>query len=179
MTELIRSAAHTRAAEIRRKLKRNKLVFVQCGAAFEVLRAPLLAELDGTLLDSVSFAATSDPVDPPTGRVILDNVEAFAADGKAGSATLGALRARVNQLRDDEIDVCLVSRMPKIAFAPVAGSNLLDDAAWHCIPCSTRKNARKRCRQARARRSPRWDWGRIWMCRPSCGPRSVSSVSTC
>ena len=134
MTELIRSAAHARAAEIRRKLKRNKLVFVQCGAAFEVLRAPLLAELDGTLLDSVSFAATADPVDPPTGRVILDNVEAFAADGKAGSATLGALRARVNQLRDDEIDVCLVSRMPKIAFAPVAGSNLLDDAAWHCIP---------------------------------------------
>ncbi|MEU0532169.1 hypothetical protein [Amycolatopsis tolypomycina] len=134
MTELILSAAQSRAADIRRKLKRNKLVFVQCGAAFEVLRAPLLTELDGTLLDAVGFAENADPVELPTGRVILDNVEAFAADGKAGNATLGALRARVNQLRDREIDVCLVSRMPKIAFAPVPGSNLLDDAASHCLP---------------------------------------------
>ncbi|MDS0135768.1 MULTISPECIES: hypothetical protein [unclassified Amycolatopsis] len=134
MTDLILSAARSRATEIRRtKLKRFKLVFIQLGAGFQVLREPLLDALGGTRLNAAEFAATTDPIEP-TGPVVLDNLEAFAYDGKAGGTTLGALRERVNALRDEDIDVCLVSRSPKIAFAPVAGSNLLADASWHCLP---------------------------------------------
>ncbi|GAA4620463.1 hypothetical protein GCM10023196_004560 [Actinoallomurus vinaceus] len=134
MTDLILSSVQGRAAEIRTRLKRFKLVFIQCGAAFEVLREPLLAALGGTVLDAANFAGTVGPVELPAGPVILDGLEAFARDGKAGGATLGGLRAKVNELRDDDAEICLVSRVPKISFAPVVGSNLLDDASWHCLP---------------------------------------------
>ncbi|MFD0487319.1 hypothetical protein ACFQ0O_10105 [Saccharopolyspora spinosporotrichia] len=115
-------------------MKRYKLVFIQCGATFDVLRKPLLDALGGTVLDAADFAGTSSPVDLPPGPVVLDGMEAFARDGKVGSVTLGALRAKVNKLRDNDADICLVSRTPKISFAPVAGSSLLDDSSWHCLP---------------------------------------------
>ncbi|PKW18287.1 hypothetical protein [Saccharopolyspora spinosa] len=134
MTDLILSSAQNRAAEIRTRMKRFKLIFIQCGAAFDILREPLLGALGGTVLNAADFAGTSSPVELPTGPVILDGIEAFAHDGKAGGVTLGALRAKVNKLRDIDAEICLVSRMPKISFAPVAGSSLLDDASWHCLP---------------------------------------------
>jgi hypothetical protein len=134
MTDLILSSAQDRAAEIRTRLKRFKLVFIQCGAPFEILREPLLAALGGTVFDAADFAGTTGSIDLPAGPVILDSLEAFAHDGKAGGATFGRLRAKVNELRDDDAEICLVSRMPKISFAPVPGSNLLDDASWHCLP---------------------------------------------
>ncbi|TDD52817.1 hypothetical protein [Saccharopolyspora elongata] len=134
MTDSILFSAQVRADEIRTRLKRFKLVFIQCGAAFDVLREPLLSALCGTVLDAADFAKTSSPVELPAERVILDGMEAFARNGKAGGATLGALRAKVNELRDDDAEICLVSRTPKISFAPVAGSSLLDDASWHCLP---------------------------------------------
>ncbi|MGW3469965.1 hypothetical protein ACWDKQ_16195 [Saccharopolyspora sp. NPDC000995] len=134
MTELILSSAQNRAAEIRTRIKRFKLVFIQCGAAFDILRDPLLGALGGTVLDAADFAGASSPVELPAGPVILDGMEAFARDGKVGGATLGALRAKVNELRENDAEICLVSRIPKVSFAPVAGSSLLDDASWHCLP---------------------------------------------
>ena len=135
MTDLTLSSAQGRAAKIRTRLKRFKLVFIQCGAAFEVLREPLLAAIGGTVLDAADFAgATGSVVEPAAGPVVLSGLEAFARDGKAGGATLGGLRAKVNELRDDDAEICLVSRLPKISFAPVVGSSLLDDASWHCLP---------------------------------------------
>lgn len=133
MTDKITEAARGRAAEARRRLKRFNLVFVQCGAMFDVIRGPLLEELDGTLLKAAAFA-TGAPIGEESALVVLDEVEVFAATGKAQNTTLGALRQKVNELCDSGFKVCLISRMPRNAFAPVAGSSLLDDASVYYMP---------------------------------------------
>ncbi|MEV5754416.1 hypothetical protein AB0L00_41940 [Actinoallomurus sp. NPDC052308] len=134
MTDLIMSDAQSRAADIKTRLKRFKLVFIQCGAAFEVLRNPLLTALGGTVFNAADFARSGSPIEIPAGPIILDGLEAFAHDGKVSGATFGGLRAKVNKLIDDDAEICMVSRIPKISFAPVPGSSLLDDASWHCLP---------------------------------------------
>lgn len=134
MTDLILAGSQNRATEIRTRLKRFKLVFIQCGAAFDVLRGPLLAALNGTVFDAAEFAGSTAAFDPPGGPVVLNGLEAFASDGKVGGATLGKLRAKIIQLMDEGTEICLVSRTPRISFATVPGSSLLDDASWYCLP---------------------------------------------
>lgn len=134
MTDKITLAAQYRAAQLRQRLRRFKLVFIQCGAMFEPLRGSLLGELGGCLLTAESLAAGFGEVDPDSTYVVLDAVEVFAATGKTGGTTMGALREKVNKLCDRGFEVCLVSRVPRNAFAPVPGSNLLDDASAYFLP---------------------------------------------
>ncbi|MFK0248821.1 hypothetical protein ACIQUM_29350 [Amycolatopsis azurea] len=133
MTDLILRAAQRRASVIRKRLGRNKLVFVQCGTIFDVLREPLVTALGGTALDAVTLATGPTPVEPLESPVVITGIEAFAATGKVGKATLGALRERVDELLQNA-NICLISRSPRIAYAPVPGSNLLEDASPFCIP---------------------------------------------
>jgi hypothetical protein len=134
MTDPILNAAKSRAEEIRNRLNRFKLVFVQCGAAFDILREPMLEALGGVVLNATDVVGSFSSIDPLLGPIILEGLELFALTGKAGTTTLGTLRMMVNQLCEDDAQVCLFSRSPKIAFAPVAGSNLLADASTHYLP---------------------------------------------
>lgn len=134
MTDKITKVARARAEDVRRRMKRFKLVFVQCGAMFDIIREPLLEELGGSRMRADAFAIGDRKADEDTTVVVLDDVEVFAANGTSQGTTLGALRQKVNELCDQGIAVCLVSRRPKIAFAPVAGSNLLEDASPYYIP---------------------------------------------
>lgn len=134
MTDKIKEAARCRAEEVRRRMKRFKLVFVQCGAVFDVIREPLLEELGGMRMKADEFAAGDCEADENTTTVILDDVEAFAPTGISRGTTLGALRQKVNELCDKDVTVCLVSRRPRNAFAPVTGSHLLEDASPYYLP---------------------------------------------
>lgn len=134
MTDPILAAAASQAAHIRTRLKRFKLVFIQCGSMFDVFRNPLLTALGGRVFDAADFTESESIEELAAGPVILCGLESFARDGKVGGATLGKLRIKVNELRDNEVEICLISRAPKMSFAPVPGSNLLLDASWHCLP---------------------------------------------
>jgi hypothetical protein len=134
MTDKITAAAQCRAEELRLRIKRFGLVFVQCGAVFDILREPMFEELGGSRLQATAFAAGNSDLTEDTVTVVLEDVEAFAATGSNDGTTLGALRQKVIELRDQDIAVCLVSRSPKNAFAPVPGSHLLDDASPYYIP---------------------------------------------
>jgi hypothetical protein len=134
MTDKTTEAARRRAEEARLRMKRFKLVFVQCGAMFNVIREPLLAELGGQFMTAQALATGAISVDEDSTLVVLDDVEVFAATGKTQDTTLGALRQKVNELCDHGFEVCLISRMPRNAFAPVAGSSLLDDASVYYMP---------------------------------------------
>jgi hypothetical protein len=134
MTDKIALAARARAEEALRRMKRFRLVFVQCGAMFDIIREPLLEELGGLRMDAAALAAGDCRPDEDTTTVVLNDVEVFAATGDSQGTTLGALREKVNELCDRDIAVCLVSRRPKNAFAPVTGSNLLEDASPYYIP---------------------------------------------
>jgi hypothetical protein len=127
-------AATQRAKELRHRLRRHKLVFVQCGAAFEILREPLLNKVGGTVLDAVDFVSSTGSIDAISGPLVLTGLEAFARNGSAARATLGTVRKKVNELRDADLEICLFSRHPRIAYAPVPGSNLLEDTSPYCLP---------------------------------------------
>jgi hypothetical protein len=131
MTGKIADAAVRRAGELRRRLKRHKLVFVQCGSAFSVLRDPILAEMAGTVVTAVEFAASSPRVNTIEidGPLILTEMEGFARTGETQGVTLGRLRQRVDEHLDADIDVCLMSSAPRISYYPVPGSSLVEDAA--------------------------------------------------
>ncbi|WP_245848992.1 hypothetical protein [Lentzea kentuckyensis] len=101
---------------------------------FDVIREPLLEELGGSRMKADAFAAGDCETDENTTTVVLDDVEVFAATGNSQGTTLGALRQKVNELCDQDIMVCLVSRRPRNAFAPVTGSNLLVDASPCYLP---------------------------------------------
>lgn len=134
MTDKITTAAHRRAEEIRLRMKRFKLVFVQCGSIFDIIREPLIEGLGGMRMTAAEFAAGDREFDADRTTVVLDDVEVFAATGNSNGASLGRLRQKVNELCDKDVTVCLVSRRPKNAFAPVPGSNLLEDASPYYIP---------------------------------------------
>lgn len=132
MTAQIVEAAACRGREIRAKTKQYKLLFVQLGAAFDVLRDGLISELGGTQVNAAEFCE----VDPDTlqveGLLLLTGLEDFAGSTAKGKPTLGVLRQRVTQQLISS-DVCLVSRAPRIAFPKVPGSSLIEDAKVHCV----------------------------------------------
>lgn len=132
MTNFVLTAAESRASEIRQRTKRFKLVFVQCGAAFDVLREPILKKLGGTIISATELAGGAE-VSSQSGIVIVDELENLADGGRSGSS-LGNLRMKVNVLCDIGFEVCLFSRIPRVAFAPVPGSSILDDASLCCVP---------------------------------------------
>src|SRR5664280_1058076 len=122
-----------RATQLRRRLRRFKLVFVQCGVGFDVIRDELIVRVAGTSMTATQFAASATGDREIFGPLVLTDLEAFASRGEVGGVTMGMLRKRVDEQLDKDTDVCLVSRVPRVAYWVVAGSSLLEDAAPHCI----------------------------------------------
>lgn len=132
MTAQITEAAACRGREIRAKTRQYKLLFVQLGAAFDVLRDDLISELGGTHVTAAEFCETDPDTLQVEGLLLLTGLEEFAGSTARGKPTLGALRQRVTQQLISS-DVCLVSRAPRIAFPKVPGSSLIEDAKVHCV----------------------------------------------
>lgn len=133
MTGQITKASVSRSQEIRLKAKQYKLLFVHLGAVFEVLRGDLTSELGGTRMTAAEFCQTEPDQMQADGLLVLTDVEEFASSTSQGRPTLGRLRQRVTQ-QLTSTDVCLLSRVPRIAFPRVPGSSLIDDAKVHCLP---------------------------------------------
>lgn len=132
MTAHIVEAAACRGREIRAKTKQYKLLFVQLGAAFDVLRDGLISELGGTHVNAAEFCEADPDTLQVEGLLLLTGLEEFAGSTAKGKPTLGVLRQRVTQQLTSS-DVCLVSRAPRIAFPKVPGSSLIEDAKVHCV----------------------------------------------
>jgi hypothetical protein len=115
-------------------MRRYNLVFVQCGALFDVFSDDLLASVPHRRLKASDFAGGSGDSFEDVGILLLTGVEEFARSGKAADATLGQLRVCVDKALDEGVDVCLLSRAPKIAYVVVPGSSVIEDAAFYAIP---------------------------------------------
>lgn len=133
MTEEIIDAAACRSREIRAKARQYKLLFVQVGAAFDVLRGALISQVGGTQLGAAEFCETEADKLQVEGILVLTELEEFTGIPAKGRPTLGTLRQRVTQQLAVS-DVCLISRAPRIAFPKVPGSSLIEDSKVHVIP---------------------------------------------
>lgn len=112
-------------AGIREKVVTFGILFLQIGSANEPARRRLLES--GVLVENVySFLEDDAVVDD--GIVVIEGVESLARV-RSGSS-LGALRIKVFKCVKEGSRVILLSRAPRVAFPPVAGSSLLDDASF-------------------------------------------------
>lgn len=151
MSTLAATAARSRAESVRKTMRRYGLVFVQCGAIFDPLRHLLISEI-GTVV-TVSELLSRESVEPD--RLVVEGLEVFAASNPDGY-TLGQVRERVIDELDRGSRVCLVSRSPRAAFPPVAGSSVFEDATFHALPVL----APSEC-SAEAQEDPAWKWPAI------------------
>jgi hypothetical protein len=126
----VTEVAQLRGRELRRRLVRHRLVFVQLGSVFDPLRSGLIGELGGRQVTAVEFACVGAPEE---GNHVLLDVEHFAGSSGSGP-TMGMVREQIMQTLDGGFTTCLISRAPRISFPPVPGSSILDDAASHFIP---------------------------------------------
>lgn len=133
MTVDAAAAASRRAEIIRTRMRRNKLVFVQCGAAFSVLRAQMLEIVGGCALSLADIDDVSE-LTSDADIVSISEVEILALTGEVGRLTMGRLRVAVDALLDAGKTVCLLSRAPKISYRPVPGSSVVEDAATVHLP---------------------------------------------
>ncbi|ANG84570.1 hypothetical protein [Microbacterium aurantiacum] len=112
-----------------RKAEQLRVVFLQLGSSNEPARRALRAS-------QVTVTRVRDylqPDGPPiTGTVVIDGMESLTTQSEA--AQMGALRERVFSDVEAGGRVILLSRAPRIAFPPVVGSSLLDDASLAHAP---------------------------------------------
>jgi hypothetical protein len=141
-------AAAERAESIRRTMRRYGLVFLQCGTLFEPLREALLSEL-GTVVTPTELLSR-DLSEP--GWLVVDQMELFTTATPDG-CTLGQVRERIVAALDAGSRVCLASRAPRVAFPPVAGSSVLEDATFHAIPILKDHEC-----SPEAQATPTWPW---------------------
>lgn len=110
--------------------KRFRLVFVQLGAVHFPVRRQLstLAEsATSTVLGVEDYLEGGVPAGV-TRVHIWDLERAGVVPGS--SSSLSVLRSRIVSDMDSGIDFVLFSRAPRISFAPVPGSSLLEDATF-------------------------------------------------
>jgi len=119
--------ALTAKNDLRSRLRRHGLVFVQCGAAFGELKHDLLEALDGVVRMAEHFAV--DPEEHSDLLLVLTGVETFAREMHGHPASLGELRLKVSAALDRGCEVCLISSAPRVSYPPIPGSSLLDDAS--------------------------------------------------
>lgn len=118
--------AAARIAITSKALKRHRLIFLQMGGAWQIIRDDVLGQI-GEVQSPERHAEWRDmSLDAPLVVADLDPV--------AHGAMLGALRESVFELLDRGYSVCIVSKSPRIAFPEVLGSSLLDDSALVCFP---------------------------------------------
>lgn len=126
-TEIDEHASVTQAA-LHDRLRRHKLVFVQHGAVFDGLTDAVTEASASPLVQLGDVVTTiNDPI------IHVFGVEAYAINQPV-PLSLGELRKVVSELLDKDVQVCLWSRAPRTAFAPIPGSSLLDDASPFFIP---------------------------------------------
>lgn len=120
---------------LRSRLRRHKLVFVQCGAAFGGFRSTLIERLEGQIFTAEDFATSQH--EHLNTRLILTGLEVYASEAGVAAGTLGELRVRVSEAIDNGCEVCLVSTAPRASYPPIPGSSLLDDASAFFLDLSS------------------------------------------
>ncbi|MEU6643403.1 hypothetical protein ABZ863_12730 [Saccharomonospora sp. NPDC046836] len=132
---LVQKAAIKRATELRQKMRRNRLVFVQLGAVHDVLRTSILESMSSTIKSAVEFLEEPFEIELiESSSIVLTEIEKFSDGGPRGSLRLGALRQKINEVLDDDIDVCMISRTPRASFGSVPGSSIIEDSSIYCLP---------------------------------------------
>ncbi|MEV6899169.1 hypothetical protein [Amycolatopsis sp. NPDC051372] len=135
MNELVNTAARSRAEQLRKRLRRHKLVFVQCGIIHDVLRDAIVESLSAVRLDVRQFLYERIDIQSiESGTLVLDSVELLAQDQDQSSMTLGKLRQEVDRVLDSDVNVCLLSRTPRVGFGNVPGSSVIEDASVYFLP---------------------------------------------
>jgi len=115
-------ASAVRAA-LQERLRRHKLVFVQHGAVFAGLAEAVWSQGTAEVVEPQGVSLQSDAQ-----QVHVKGLERYASEG-ASRPSLGELRQAVSTLLGNDVEVCLWSTAPRVAFAPVPGSSLIDDAS--------------------------------------------------
>lgn len=114
---------------VHRKAEQLRVVFLQLGSSNEPARRALGAS-------QVNVTRVRDYLQPDgpltTGTVVIDGMESLTMQSEA--TQMGALRERVFSDVEAGGRVILLSRAPRIAFPPVVGSSLLDDASLAHAP---------------------------------------------
>ncbi|TQN43716.1 hypothetical protein FHU33_3179 [Blastococcus colisei] len=126
MSEALKAVLQRRAGRLEASLARHRLVFLQLGSSFRVLRSDLLELIADTVVSVEEVLAGFDEQPPST--IAICNVESLSLAAN-GSDRLSALRERSLRLLDNGHRVCLVSTAPRVAFGSVPGSSLLEDAS--------------------------------------------------
>lgn len=109
---------------VHRKADQLRVVFLQLGSSNEPARRALRAS-QVTVTRVRDYLQSDGP--PTTGTVVIDGMESLTMQSE--STQMGALRERVFSDVEAGGRVILLSRAPRIAFPPVVGSSLLDDAS--------------------------------------------------
>lgn len=120
------------------KLRRHRLVYVQLGTQFDNLRDDFVRGLGGVRMNASEPLAATMLSFPDKQLLVIDNLELLSTASE--SVRLAPLREAVNGYLDASIDVCLISRIPKIAYPRVLGSSLLDDSASHYMKLPRKNN---------------------------------------
>jgi hypothetical protein len=122
---------------VRQRLRLRKLVFVQCGSAFEPLREAFLEYIGGHRVSVPDIALDSEILETDQDVICVTDVHLLARTGQYDGLSMGDLRALLDSFIDDGKTVCLVSRAPRMSFRPVPGSSIIDDAAPVFLPLLT------------------------------------------
>lgn len=117
---------------IHRKAEQLRMIFVQLGSSNEPARRAL-TESHVTVVDVRDYLQPGNQVEP--GTVVLDGIESLTTPSR--SAQMGVLRECLFRDIEAGARVILLSRAPRIAFPPVVGSSLLDDASLAHAPTVT------------------------------------------
>lgn len=135
MTITMSDLAERRCDDVRTKLRRHKLVWLQMGATFEPFREHISEHVAGRHLTAVEFLSLDPDNLPELGTVLLSEFEALTSVDLVNDVSLGNLRIQVDRCLDAAVDICLLSRAPRCSYPTVPGSSLLEDAAMHLVPC--------------------------------------------
>ncbi|TLM83481.1 hypothetical protein [Pseudarthrobacter sp. NamE5] len=127
-------AALVRSKQARNKVKRRGLLFIQLGIVFEVLREDFLANLGGRCVTAEELCAGAPTELPQEGILVITDFEVMTAPGRSSSHPLGVLRKVISEVMEVGVDVCLVSRAPRVAFPKVPGSSIIEDASVFHLP---------------------------------------------
>ncbi|MFF9565166.1 hypothetical protein ACF1AJ_17605 [Leifsonia sp. NPDC014704] len=119
------------AAQVLAKAEQRPILFLQLGAGHEPARRALLES--GVTVAPLTKYIRDDS--PESGTIAISELEMIVQQGL--DSQMGVLRERVFADVTKGLRVVLVSRAPRIAYPPVAGSSLLEDVSLVHAPALT------------------------------------------
>ena len=122
--------AARRCASLTVSLNRHRLVFAQMGAIFEPVRPIILEKMSGVHL-SIQDRVNWEEATRGGRLAVIADLELCAG---VHSGSLGQVRENVLSLIDADMQVLLLSRIPRASYASVPGSSVLEDSALAVIP---------------------------------------------